>query len=98
MCKKNIRLYTFELTYAPLDVNYEDKNFEFWNQGDIFQLRRTENIEEIGKFTAYEIVKIRANRYAKQLGIQLKFWVSTKELDYYYCSNTYLSKKPKIDS
>lgn len=92
-----IKLFSFELTFVPLDINYHDSNTEFWDEiGFPYYHARTEHIKTTGKVSAYRIARDRANQYAKELGTHLKFWVSTNDLDLYYRSNIYLSKKPRF--
>lgn len=91
------KLFTFELHYAPVDVSYHDQNKEFWTEWNEFVVSRSEEVETIGKVSAYKLAKERANRYAKELGIQLKFYVTASKYEFYYCSNVYLSKKPKLN-
>lgn len=89
-------MFSFKLHYQPSDIFYHDENKGFWTEWSEFFLSRTEEIETKGKVSAYQIAKERANRYAKELGVQLKFYVTaefTKNL--YYTSNMYVSKKPK---
>jgi hypothetical protein len=87
------KLFLFELYYGPSDIYYHDNNQEFWTDWSEYYLARTEEVIAKEKVTAYNIAKERANQYAKELGTQLKFRVSTDDSEFYYISNEYLTKK-----
>lgn len=91
----DIQLFECQLCYHPADIHYKSEDMEFWNESDEYITFRCEKEQLSGKEAAYNLAKERADEYARQLGIQLKFNTTVKDGNLTYCSNTYLSKKPQ---